>query len=91
MSKPKFTAVLSNKDKIETALKATPGTIESLTTQFQMKKWIGFTVQPSAKELVETALGKIQNEENEMDTFISMLNAVTGLSQIVEILQTAAG
>ena len=87
MSQPKFTAVLSNKDKIETALKATPGAIASLTTQFQMEKWIKFTEKPSATGLVEAALGKIEIDENEMDAFIRMLNDVTGLSQIVKILQ----
>ena len=88
MNSPEYQKVLNNKRKIITALELTPGATGSLTTEFQMKSWLPLAKKkPTEEDLVDAVLGRIQLDPKDLTTFIGMLKKVTGLDQIVKILE----
>lgn len=88
MDSQEYQKVLDNKARIITALQLTPGATDTLKTQFQQKKWLPLAKKkPTEDELVDTVLGRIQLDTNALTTFIGMLKKVTGLDQIVELLE----
>ena len=77
--------MLENLSNITTAITLNR-CLESLTEQYQRKKWIGITANPSAHELVICALGRIQLNPSQFDVFIDMLRGTGVMDDIVEML-----
>ena len=87
MTSPQYKKVLNNKGTIEEALKLTPGATGVLVTKFQEKEWLSITESPTEEKLVKTVLGRIRRNPADLNTFVEMLEDVTGLDQIVETLE----
>lgn len=87
MTSPQYKKVLNNKGTIEEALKLTPGATDVLVTKFQEKEWLSITESPTEEKLVKTVLGRIRRNPADLNTFVEMLEDVTGLDQIVETLE----
>ena len=57
----------------------TPSARETLCTKFQVKGWIDTLAECSAKQLVQNALVKIEQDSSNFSTFVTMLHDTPGL------------
>ena len=87
MTSPEYQRVLTNKRNIVRTLKLTPGATGSLINEFQQESWLALGEKPTQDELVDNVLGRIELDTNALTTFIGMLKKVTGLGQIVTLLE----
>lgn len=82
-----YQKMMSNMEKLITALQVTPGAYDSLSTKCQEKLWYPPSSDTSAKELVLLVIERIRQEASQFYLFISMLEDVIGLDQIVRSLK----
>ena len=68
-------------------IEATPGSLEALQRQFIAKSWLSPITKTNANELAILALNRIENNVEEYDVFMRMLSSVTGMDQIVDIIE----
>ena len=61
------------------SIKATPSAHDTLCTKFQVKGWIDALAECSAKQLVQKALGKIEQDSSNFSIFVTMLRDTPGL------------
>ena len=57
----------------------TPSARKTLCTKFQVKGWIDTLAKCSAKQLVQNALVKIEQDSSNFSTFVTMLRDTPGL------------
>ena len=84
---PQYKAVLHLFEAIVQAIKATPSVKESLSIKFITAEWIDTTTQCTEKELVQCALGKIEQESSKFQTFVRMLRETTGMDTIAKMVK----
>ena len=72
-----YKAVLHNMETLRMTLGA-----EDLLLKFQEKEWLSIASQAKADELIRLALDRIKNDIKDYEVFISMLQAITGLSTV---------
>ena len=87
----KYQRVKGNMDKITKALVATPGAKETLSAKCKQNNWFQVTADPSEKELVELVLVRIEQSTDQFDVFVSMLEEIAGMDQIVDCLNYYTG
>ena len=68
-------------------IEATPGSLEALQRQFIAKSWLSPTAQTNANGLAILALSRIKTNVKDYNVFMKMLCSVTGMDQIVGIIE----
>ena len=68
-------------------IEATPGSLEALQRQFIVKSWLSPTAQTNANGLAILALSRIKTNVKDYNVFMKMLCSVTGMDQIVGIIE----
>ena len=82
-----YMKVKANMMKVIQTIEVTPTAVESLTTKFVEKEWLAAHAKGiTANDLILLVLNRIKNDADEHELFIKMLNDITGLDQIVTLL-----
>ena len=85
---PQYERVKNNYSGIIRQLRVDSKRKDSLVDKFVDKGWIDNVGDYSEKELVNVALGRIQLDAKEFNTFYDILKEVTGMELIVKTLDT---
>lgn len=75
-----------NLSTIAGAVRSVPSAREKLRELFIEKDWIDSTDKPTESQLVEIALGRIKRDVNDYKEFVSILEKMSGMDQIVKLL-----
>ena len=82
-----YIKVNANKGRVIETITVTPKAVASLSTKFMEKKWLPNHAKDITEDkLITLALNRIENDADEHELFIKMLNDITGLDQIVTLL-----
>ena len=84
---PQYKAVLENLIPLVRTIEATSGSLEDLQRQFTVKSWLSPTAHTNANGLATLALNRIKTNVKDYDVFMEMLSSVTGMDQIVGIIE----
>ena len=82
-----YQKMMNNMEKLITALQVTPGAYDSLSTKCKAKGWYPPSSDTSEKDLVLLVIERIKQEASQFYLFISMLEDIIGLDQIVRSLK----
>lgn len=87
---PQYKSVLTNKGKIEQRLRVQPGAKDKLITKLQEKEWLEIGETPTVEAIMNCVLVQLEEDTTapaEYKIFIEMLQGITGLKQIVDLLE----
>lgn len=87
MKSPQYESVLEHMGVFVSTLRAVKGVTDELATQFQQKQWFNISTDVTAKDLVDLALVRIENEPRELETLLQVLREIAGLDQIVKMIE----
>ena len=82
-----YKSVLSRIPQMTQLLEVTPNATENLKLQYQSRNWIGVPATATAKQLVDIALVRIQQDATQHKVFSEILSSVAGLQVIVTALE----
>lgn len=71
---------------ITDTIKRTPSAYESLRQEYSSKGWLDPSAKPPVEDLVNLALGRIEQNVKTYEEFVTILNSIHGMDQIVEKL-----
>lgn len=71
---------------ITRAVKYIPSASATLRQLYIEKGWIDLTAKTTEEELVELALGRIEQDVNAYGEFCSILDSIQGMDRILELL-----
>ena len=77
-----YRSIEEHMEKIRTHLRVNKGAKESLTVQYEKRRWLDIGESPDAKELVDKVLERVLNDVGQYDVFIEMLKAIVGMDII---------
>ena len=83
---PEYQRVITNLESITTALQLNPPASQSLRQKCKEKKWLGLAANPREEQLATFVLGRIEQDANQYDEFITMLRDIEGMDLIVKTL-----
>ena len=87
METMEYKKLKENRSTVKDTIEVVPTAKESLRTKFEENTWMPTTVESvSANSLVTLALNRIKNDINDHSKFVDMLRGITGMDQIVAIL-----
>ena len=87
---PEYNSVLSNLIIITKHLKVNEEAKESLILMYKQEKWLTITAKPEdmqENKLVNLALVMIESDTKHFDIFITMLENITGMDEVVKKLK----
>ena len=84
---PQYKVVLQNFATLIKTIESTPESLIDLKRKFITKTWLNPRDEINANQLIRLALNRVETDVTNYDEFMEILKTVTGMDQIVGIIQ----
>ena len=84
---PEYKKMLNKMQRVIDALVVTPGAKQQLDVKCKEKSWFTISASVSEGELIEFVLERVNQNADQFDVFLSMLNKIDGMDQVVADLR----